>query len=125
MQARPFLNVALFSNVATRQFGLEEADKRIRIARLPNVLALHLKRFKYVESLGRFKKLAYRVSFPMELSMENVVNDGAAHAGARVVREGERLRAVRHQRAFACPPIVQGSHVVGRAGCSQWRDARR
>ena len=45
------------------------------------MLALHLKRFKYVESLGRFKKLAYRVSFPMELSMENVVNDGAAHAG--------------------------------------------
>ena len=45
------------------------------------MLALHLKRFKYVESLGRFKNLAYRVSFPMELSMENVVNDGAAHAG--------------------------------------------
>ena len=54
---------------------------RDSLLRLPNVLALHLKRFKYVESLGRFKKLAYRVSFPMELSMENVVNDGAAHAG--------------------------------------------
>ena len=33
--------------------SLQEADRRIRIARLPNVLALHLKRFKYAEDLGR------------------------------------------------------------------------
>ena len=32
--------------------------------------------------------------------------DGAAHAGARVVRESERLRAARHQRALARPPLV-------------------
>ena len=29
----------------------QEARKRIRFKRLPNVLALHLKRFKYVEQL--------------------------------------------------------------------------
>jgi ubiquitin carboxyl-terminal hydrolase 12/46 len=47
--------------------SLQEAQKRMRIKRLPPVLALHLKRFKYVEQLGRYKKLAYRVVFPHEL----------------------------------------------------------
>lgn len=47
--------------------ALQEAQKRMRIKRLPPVLALHLKRFKYIEQLGRYKKLAYRVVFPHEL----------------------------------------------------------
>lgn len=47
--------------------SLQEAQKRMRIRRLPPVLALHLKRFKYIEQLGRYKKLAYRVVFPQEL----------------------------------------------------------
>lgn len=38
--------------------SLQEAKKCIRIKRLPNVLALHLKRFKYIEELQRFKKLS-------------------------------------------------------------------
>ena len=52
--------------------------RRPLLLRLPNVLALHLKRFKYVESLDETR---LPLSFPMELSVENVVNDGAAHAG--------------------------------------------
>jgi len=51
--------------------SLQEAKKRIRVKRLPNVLALHLKRFKYIEQLQRFKKLSYRISFPLELKLTN------------------------------------------------------
>jgi len=48
-----------------------QANKCMRIKRLPNILALHLKRFKYIEQLQRFKKLSYRISFPLELKLTN------------------------------------------------------
>ena len=48
---------------------------RMKIKRLPNVLALHLKRFKYQEESGRNTKLAYRVAFPLELRLFNTVDD--------------------------------------------------
>ena len=51
--------------------SLQEANKCMRIKRLPNILALHLKRFKYIEQLQRFKKLSYRISFPLELKLTN------------------------------------------------------
>ncbi|KAI3437589.1 hypothetical protein D9Q98_000042 [Chlorella vulgaris] len=54
---------------------LQEAQKRMRLARLPPVLCLHLKRFKYMESLGRMKKLMHRVTFPWELKMINTTDD--------------------------------------------------
>jgi ubiquitin carboxyl-terminal hydrolase 12/46 len=41
--------------------GLQEAHKRMLVKSAPPVLALHLKRFKYIESLGRYKKLMHRV----------------------------------------------------------------
>jgi ubiquitin C-terminal hydrolase len=47
----------------------------MKIKKLPNVLALHLKRFKYQEEEGRFIKLAYRVPFPKELRLFNTVDD--------------------------------------------------
>ena len=47
----------------------------MKIKKLPNVLALHLKRFKYQEALGRYIKLTYRVAFPMELRLFNTVDD--------------------------------------------------
>ena len=40
-----------------------------------NVLALHLKRFKYQEDVGKYIKLAYRVAFPLELRLFNTVDD--------------------------------------------------
>eukprot|EP01134_Creolimax_fragrantissima_P002194 CFRG2194T1 len=55
--------------------SLQEAEKRMRIKRSPQILALHLKRFKYVESLGRYKKLSYRVVFPLELKLFNMSDD--------------------------------------------------
>ncbi|KAK4058468.1 hypothetical protein OIO90_000629 [Microbotryomycetes sp. JL221] len=51
--------------------GLQEAEKRMKIKKLPNILALHLKRFKYEESLQRHVKLTYRVVFPFELRLFN------------------------------------------------------
>ena len=53
--------------------SLQEAHKRMRIKKLPNVLAIHLKRFKYIEQLQRFKKLSYCIAFPFELKLSNVV----------------------------------------------------
>ena len=46
----------------------------MRIKKLPQILALHLKRFKYVEQLQRFTKLSYRVVFPFELRLFNTVS---------------------------------------------------
>ncbi|KAJ7292963.1 hypothetical protein C8J57DRAFT_11444 [Mycena rebaudengoi] len=54
---------------------LQEAEKRMKIKKLPNVLALHLKRFKYQEDVQKYIKLAYRVAFPFELRLFNTVDD--------------------------------------------------
>jgi hypothetical protein len=48
---------------------------RMKIKKLPNVLALHLKRFKYQEELKKYIKLTYRVAFPFELRLFNTVDD--------------------------------------------------
>ncbi|KAI9362897.1 hypothetical protein DFJ73DRAFT_956578 [Zopfochytrium polystomum] len=55
--------------------SLQEADKRMKIKKLPNILLIHLKRFKYQEKLQRYIKLAYRVVFPMELKLFNTSDD--------------------------------------------------
>jgi len=47
--------------------SLQEAQKRMKIKRLPRILIVHLKRFKYLEEFGRYKKLTYRVVYPQEL----------------------------------------------------------
>lgn len=47
----------------------------MKIKKLPNVLALHLKRFKYEESLQRHVKLTYRVVFPFELRLFNTADN--------------------------------------------------
>ncbi|KAJ1657147.1 hypothetical protein IWQ61_003404 [Dispira simplex] len=57
--------------------GLQEAEKRMKIQKLPNILALHLKRFKYQEHLGRYMKLNCRVVFPMELRLPNTTERSA------------------------------------------------
>ncbi|WRT69633.1 uncharacterized protein IL334_006622 [Kwoniella shivajii] len=55
--------------------GLQEAEKRMKIKKLPNILALHLKRFKYQETTGRYAKLFYRVPFPTQLRLPNTTED--------------------------------------------------
>ncbi|KAL5075795.1 hypothetical protein RYX36_014779 [Vicia faba] len=51
--------------------SLQEAQKRMKIKRPPRILVIHLKRFKYMEQLGRYKKLSYRVVFPLELRLSD------------------------------------------------------
>ncbi|KAH0853279.1 LOW QUALITY PROTEIN: hypothetical protein HID58_093349, partial [Brassica napus] len=53
--------------------SLQEAQKRMKIKKPPHILVIHLKRFKYMEQLGRYKKLSYRVVFPLELKLSNTV----------------------------------------------------
>merc|ERR1711959_630487 len=55
--------------------GLQEAQKGMKVKSLPKILALHLKRFKYIEHLGRYRKLSYRVVFPFKLKLSNTADD--------------------------------------------------
>jgi ubiquitin carboxyl-terminal hydrolase 9/13 len=55
--------------------GLQEAEKRMKIKRLPKILALHLKRFKYTEDLQRLQKLFHRVVYPYQLRLFNTTDD--------------------------------------------------
>ncbi|KVI01818.1 Peptidase C19, ubiquitin carboxyl-terminal hydrolase 2 [Cynara cardunculus var. scolymus] len=55
--------------------SLQEAQKRMKIKKPPHILVIHLKRFKYMEQLGRYKKLSYRVVFPLELKLTNTMED--------------------------------------------------
>ncbi|VDK33838.1 unnamed protein product [Taenia asiatica] len=55
----------------------QEAQKRMRVKRLPELLALHLKRFKYSENANRFIKLSYYVPFPQELRLFNTSDDAS------------------------------------------------
>ncbi|KAM7513612.1 hypothetical protein LguiA_003195 [Lonicera macranthoides] len=55
--------------------SLQEAQKRMKIKKTPHILVIHLKRFKYIEQLSRYKKLSYRVVFPLELKLSNTVED--------------------------------------------------
>ncbi|VFQ93609.1 unnamed protein product [Cuscuta campestris] len=58
--------------------SLQEAQKRMKIKKPPHILVIHLKRFKYIEQLGRYKKLSYRVVFPLELKLSNTVEEADA-----------------------------------------------
>lgn len=55
--------------------GLQEAEKRMKVKKLPKVLALHLKRFKYTEDYSRLQKLFHRVVYPYHLRMFNTTDD--------------------------------------------------
>ncbi|KIW07584.1 hypothetical protein, variant [Verruconis gallopava] len=55
--------------------GLQEAEKRMKIKRLPRILALHLKRFKYTEDMQRLQKLFHRVVYPYYLRLFNTTDD--------------------------------------------------
>lgn len=55
--------------------GLQEAEKRMKVRRLPRILALHLKRFKFTEDFQRLQKLFHRVVYPFYLRLFNTTDD--------------------------------------------------
>ncbi|KAH8177667.1 ubiquitin carboxyl-terminal hydrolase domain-containing protein [Sarocladium implicatum] len=55
--------------------GLQEAEKRMKVKKLPKVLTLHLKRFKYTEDYSRLQKLFHRVVYPYHLRMFNTADE--------------------------------------------------
>lgn len=55
--------------------GLQEAEKRMKIKRLPRILALHLKRFEYNEDYTMLHKLFHRVVYPFHLRIFNTTDD--------------------------------------------------
>ncbi|EGG24714.1 peptidase C19 family protein [Cavenderia fasciculata] len=73
--------------------SLQEAQKRMKIKKLPNTLIIHLKRFKFVEQYQQFQKLNYRVVFPFEIIIQNTTNtieepDKKYHLFAVVIHAG-------------------------------------
>ncbi|OAA64981.1 ubiquitin hydrolase CreB [Cordyceps fumosorosea ARSEF 2679] len=55
--------------------GLQEAEKRMRVKKLPKVLTLHLNRFKYTEDYSRVQKLFHRVVYPYHLRMFHTADE--------------------------------------------------
>lgn len=51
----------------------------MRVKKLPMILALHLKRFKYMEQYNRHIKVSHRVVFPLELRLFNTVSNYIRH----------------------------------------------
>uniref|UniRef100_A0A060TDB7 Ubiquitin carboxyl-terminal hydrolase n=1 Tax=Blastobotrys adeninivorans TaxID=409370 RepID=A0A060TDB7_BLAAD len=55
--------------------GLQEAEKRMKVKKLPKILALHLKRFKFTEDMQRNVKLFHRVLYPKHVRLFNTTYD--------------------------------------------------
>ncbi|EEB05532.1 ubiquitin carboxy terminal hydrolase Ubp9 [Schizosaccharomyces japonicus yFS275] len=55
--------------------SLQEAEKRIKLKQLPQILALHLKRFNYSEQQSGHAKLFHTVAYPSELRLPNTTED--------------------------------------------------
>lgn len=55
--------------------GLQEAEKRMKVKKLPKILALHLKRFKFTEDMQRNVKLFHRVLYPKHFRLFNTTFD--------------------------------------------------
>lgn len=93
--------------------ALTEAHKHIRIKKLPRVLIVQLKRFKFVEELNRFTKLSHRIAYPRWLRIPNASADAA---------QPERLYALTAVvlHLGASPNSGHYLTIVRRAASTQW-----
>uniref|UniRef100_A0A667FYP7 ubiquitinyl hydrolase 1 n=1 Tax=Lynx canadensis TaxID=61383 RepID=A0A667FYP7_LYNCA len=82
----------------------QEAHKRMKVKKLPMILALHLKRFKYMDQLHRYTKLSYRVVFPLELRLFNTSGDAT-----NPDRMYDLVAVVVHCGRFICSKISHES----------------
>ena len=62
----------------TEVYGFQDALKGQSICRLPKVLFIHLKRFKYDIITGSMQKFSKAVKFPMKLSLDRYLDFGTA-----------------------------------------------
>ena len=56
----------------------QEAHRSLVLAKLPPILVVHLKRFRFIESAGEFRKIKDRVTFPMHIRLMEEGNASAA-----------------------------------------------
>lgn len=61
--------------------GLQEAEKRMKIRKLPKVLTLHLKRFTYTDDMSRLLKVGARVVYPYTLRLFNTLPEAEGGGG--------------------------------------------
>ena len=64
--------------------GLQEAEKRMKIKKLPKVLTLHLKRFRYTDDMSRLLKVGARVTYPYTLRLFNTLPEGETEGSDRL-----------------------------------------
>ncbi|XP_030286070.1 ubiquitin carboxyl-terminal hydrolase 12-A [Sparus aurata] len=75
IQGRDAQQIGSHPHFKPSQTFLFPVSIRMRVKKLPMILALHLKRFKYMDQLHRYTKLSYRVVFPLELRLFNTSGD--------------------------------------------------
>lgn len=83
--------------------SLQEAEKRMKLKRLPRVLALHLKRFKITEDYTTLNKLFHRVVYPSQLRLFNTTEDAA---------DPDRVYELYAVVIHIGPQAAQGHYVV-------------
>lgn len=55
--------------------GKQEAERRVKLKRLPKILVLHLNRFEVTPDHSRIQKLCHRVVYPYQLRLFNTADD--------------------------------------------------
>ncbi|RHY57590.1 hypothetical protein DYB30_006079 [Aphanomyces astaci] len=82
--------------------GLQNAQKRMHVKRIPHVLAVHLKRFKYMEETQSFEKLFHRILFPAELKLPTVLLFGVVIHIGNGTDHGHYVSMIRCQDTWVC-----------------------
>lgn len=95
MFTRPDLLTGADQYRAAEPYGLQDAEKRLRLMSLPSMLCITLKRFRYDSDSGMLKKIGDPLEFPVALDMTKCApaalptndEDGRTHAQAQSQRQ--------------------------------------
>ena len=99
MFTRPDLLTGPNQYRAAEPYGLQDAEKRLRLVSLPSVLCVTLKRFRYDSDLGTLKKIGDPLEFPDALDMSKYAHvavpvnegDGQAQVQAQAQSQSQYL----------------------------------